>query len=398
MLDWLGQRIFSYVHCNHLVYASCWEDPRADRLGLQLTGNDTLLAITSAGCNVLDYLLDEPKQIFAVDVNFRQNALLQLKIAGIRVLSWEDFFELFGRGHHRDASDIYHELLRRQLDEPSRKYWDRWIGLFSGRRSFYFRTTSGTFAAGFRLYIDYILRCRQPIEDLLSATSLTEQIEIYEAHLRDRFWGPWLGFLLQSDALLALSGIPPQQRKQVQQFEPVIQTYLQRQAERVIYNLLIAENYFWRVYLTGAFTPECCPRYLERVHFERLKVLTERVTTHTSSVTQFLETHDVCISRFVLLDHMDWLTGTRSPELTREWQAILERSTPNSRILWRSLGLKTDFIDEVCIQLRGSNYRLRDLMVYDSAQAESMQKIERVTAYGYLALARWRFCYDCESM
>ena len=37
--------------------------------------------LTSAGCNALDYLLDGPAEIHAVDVNFRQNALLELKAA-----------------------------------------------------------------------------------------------------------------------------------------------------------------------------------------------------------------------------------------------------------------------------------------------------------------------------
>ena len=31
--------------------------------------------ITSGGCNALDYLLDEPRRIYAVDMNPRQNAL-----------------------------------------------------------------------------------------------------------------------------------------------------------------------------------------------------------------------------------------------------------------------------------------------------------------------------------
>jgi len=35
--------------------------------------------LTSAGCNVLEYLLDSPAEIHAVDVNPRQNALLHLQ-------------------------------------------------------------------------------------------------------------------------------------------------------------------------------------------------------------------------------------------------------------------------------------------------------------------------------
>ena len=54
LFDWLGQRLFQYVHRNYLVYGACWEDPRVDRAALQISPGDRLLVITSAGCNVLD--------------------------------------------------------------------------------------------------------------------------------------------------------------------------------------------------------------------------------------------------------------------------------------------------------------------------------------------------------
>jgi S-adenosylmethionine-diacylglycerol 3-amino-3-carboxypropyl transferase len=390
MFDWIGQRIFRYVHEHNLVYASCWEDPRADLIGMRISETDRVLAITSAGCNALDYLLENPQHVYAVDINYRQNALLELKRAAIATLGWTDFFAIFGKGHHPGAKEIYHDTIRGQLAPEYQPYWDRQIGLFCGSRSFYFRTTSGYFAQLFRYYIDHILRVREPIERLLAATSVEEQIAIYERDLKHRFWGPWLGFALQRDSLLALSGIPPQQRRQVQRFEPNIQAYMQRQAERVIYHLPIRENYFWRVYLTGEFTPEVCPRYLAAANFDQLKSKLIRLTSHTGSVQQFLDSHEVSISKFVLLDHMDWLTGSRAKELAEEWQAIWNNSTPDCRILWRSLGIESDYVDEVALRINGNNVRLCDVLEYDLAAAKRIRDSERVTAYGCTCLAKWQ--------
>ena len=84
LVEWAGSRVFSVVHGNNLVYNTCWEDPRLDHQALNLTADDTVLVITSAGCNALDYALAAPKKVVAVDMNPRQNALLELKIAGIR--------------------------------------------------------------------------------------------------------------------------------------------------------------------------------------------------------------------------------------------------------------------------------------------------------------------------
>src|SRR6185436_7731868 len=141
LLESLNRRCFQFVHQHNLVYNACWEDPRLDRVALQLGPTDTILMITSAGCNALDYALQEPRRIYAVDMNPRQNALLELKIAGIRQLDFETFFALFGRGRHPHARWIYRSELRQHLSHPARRYWDRRIDVFSQRArrgSFYF--------------------------------------------------------------------------------------------------------------------------------------------------------------------------------------------------------------------------------------------------------------------
>src|SRR5262245_2676203 len=80
VLDWVSGRVFKFVHGNNLVYNTCWEDPRLDRVALQIQTTDNILVITSAGCNALDYALCGPNHVHAVDMNPRQNALLDLKI------------------------------------------------------------------------------------------------------------------------------------------------------------------------------------------------------------------------------------------------------------------------------------------------------------------------------
>src|SRR5258708_426454 len=132
----LGDKIsglcFKWIHGNNLVYNTCWEDPRLDRQALNLRPDDTVAVITSARCNALDYALLAPRAIHAVDMNLRQNALLELKIAGIRHLDYEDFFELFGRGRCKRGPELYRRSLRGELSAPARAYWDRGIHCFSG--------------------------------------------------------------------------------------------------------------------------------------------------------------------------------------------------------------------------------------------------------------------------
>ena len=48
VLDWVSGRVFKFVHGNNLVYNTCWEDPRLDRVALQIQPTDNVLVITSA--------------------------------------------------------------------------------------------------------------------------------------------------------------------------------------------------------------------------------------------------------------------------------------------------------------------------------------------------------------
>lgn len=387
--NWISGRVFKFVHGNNLVYNTCWEDPRLDHEALQLTADDRVLVITSAGCNALDYALKGPAHVHAVDMNPRQNALLDLKIAGIRKLDFEDFFKLFGSGYHPTAGEIYRQTLRGEMTEWSQNYWDKFIKFFDNpRRSFYYRGTSGAFARGIRSYIDRVAKLRPEVSQLLECQTVAEQQEIFEK-IRERFWSRTMKFALNRDSTLSMLGVPKAQRIQIdKQYPGGILSFIQDSMEAVFAKLPIHDNYFWRVYITGSYTDACCPEYLKPDNFAKLKSdSVSNLTTHTDSVQSFLEKSPHQISRFVLLDHMDWLSEHLFPMLELEWQAILSRAAENTRILWRSGGLRTDFIDRVQVMHGGKQTALPELLTYHQEQAAALHELDRVHTYGSFYIA-----------
>lgn len=374
----------------NLVYNTCWEDPRLDRVALELSPDDNVLVITSAGCNALDYALTGPQHVYAVDMNPRQNALLDLKIAGIKHLDYETFFDMFGKGRLHRAKRTYREQLRQHLPRRSRKYWDKKIKFFkSRRRPFYYRGTSGTFARLINLYIDRVVKLRPWVNELLNAKSVDEQREIYDTHIRTRLWTRSLRFAMSRDMTMALLGVPRSQRDHIENsFETKIIGFIDSCLETVFAELPLVDNYFWRVYLTSRYTRECCPEYLKEDNFHRLKEgLVDRVSTHTNSVQGFLESHDGNVSKFVLLDHMDWLCDKHFPILEAEWQAIVRCAAPHARIIWRSGGLHTEFVDRVQVMIDGQSRALGELLTYHRELAEELHERDRVHTYGSFHIA-----------
>ncbi len=387
---WLSRRVFEFVHSHNLVYNTCWEDPRLDRQAMQLGPEDRVLVITSAGCNALDYVLAGAGRVYAVDMNPRQNALLELKIAGIRQLAWDDFFQMFGQGHLPHVRQVYRQRLRGQLSVWSQRYWDRWISFFSRpSRPFYFRGTSGSFARALNFYIDRVVKVRPIVDQLLASKSLVDQRKLYYEELRGRFWTRALRFALRRDATLSMVGVPEAQRLQVERHYPggIVQ-FIEESLDAVFAQLPLHDNYFWRVYMTGSYSPECCPEYLKPQNFERLKSgLVDRTSCHTNTIQGFLDQETVSISRFVLLDHMDWLSTHNFSLLEAEWSAILQRATPGARLLWRSGGLRTDFVDQVVVRQNGRLTRLPELLRYDRELASRLHSLDRVHTYGSFYIA-----------
>lgn len=390
ILEWVNRRIFTTVHGNNLVYNTCWEDPRLDRVALDFGPDDNVLVITSAGCNALDYALAKPNHVYAVDMNPRQNALLDLKLSAIRHLEFEDFFKMFGEGRLPGAKEVYEQKLRASLPTWSKSFWDKKIKWFDNRRkTFYYRGTSGTIARMVRSYIDNVIRVRPQLDSLLNAESLEEQREIYENHLKKKFWSGLMKFTMNRDTTMSMLGVPKAQRRQIEtQYQGGLVKFIQDCMQSVFVELPMKDNYFWRVYINGSYSRDCCPEYLKAENFEKLKGgLVDNVSTHTDSVQGFLEKHDGKISRFILLDHMDWLSDQFFALLESEWQAIVDRAAPEARLIWRSGGLRTDFIEEVQINRNGEIQKVSPLLSYNQDLASQLHEKDRVHTYGSFYIA-----------
>lgn len=104
-------------------YAQCWEDTEVLLAGLAVEPGDVCLSIASAGENTLSLLTAYPAKVFAVDLNPAQLAMLELRVAAYRLLSYDDLLVFMGsrRGHHRMA---LYNTCRRLLSRHARAYWD----------------------------------------------------------------------------------------------------------------------------------------------------------------------------------------------------------------------------------------------------------------------------------
>jgi S-adenosylmethionine-diacylglycerol 3-amino-3-carboxypropyl transferase len=372
--------VFRHVHNSNLIYNTAWEDPRIDRELMQLNASSRVVMITSAGCNALDYLLDNPAEIHAVDMNYRQNALLELKQALIRQGNFEELFEMFGFGSHAEYASVY-DRVRSTMSEPAQKFWDKRISFFnptSLKKSFYYHGTSGIAA-----YVmgNALFKLRPNVKNfatcLLDARTLEEQRNAYELFERE-IWGPFSNWLLRQPTLMTLLGVPRPQIKLIQDSYPGgLTDYVKDKLRHVFTELPISDNYFWRVYMTGSYTLGCCPNYLKQENFPALQSRVDRLKSYTTTLSGFLREYPGEYTHFVLLDHQDWLAAHDVEALRDEWELILANSAPGAKILMRSAGVNLDFIPA----------SIRTRLRFFPERTETLHQLDRVGTYGSLHFA-----------
>lgn len=106
-----------------LRYANCWEDTDILLEGLQIAKNETGLSVASGGDNTLAMLNQNPKKIYAFDLNPTQLYCLELKMVCIRRLPYATTLSFLGIGEC-DRLSVY-AAIRGELSAGARSYFDQ---------------------------------------------------------------------------------------------------------------------------------------------------------------------------------------------------------------------------------------------------------------------------------
>jgi S-adenosylmethionine-diacylglycerol 3-amino-3-carboxypropyl transferase len=334
----LLQKLFA-IWFDAFVYNQIWEDPRVDLQALKFDENSRIITISSGGCNALNYLVEKPNSVTAVDLNRHHIFLLRLKLAALEFLpAHEDFFNFFGYGKHSQNIENYQKFIAPNLDAETRKFWDKKIGIFK-KGGLYEHSRNGYFLRFFHRFAN-LIGCYP--DKVLDAKTPAEQTELYDKYINPFFDSFFIKTVGKLPITMFGLGIPPQQyeelKKDLAEGGSVIDIYRER-ARRLAVDYPINENYFAWQALGRKYDTEnrqAVPEYLKEENFAELKENVGRVKAKIGSVTDEIKNQPVgTFNRFVFLDAQDWMTP---PILTDLWSTIATRGEPGSRIIFRTAG------------------------------------------------------------
>ncbi|OZJ05831.1 hypothetical protein BZG36_00944 [Bifiguratus adelaidae] len=329
-----------HIQFRSYIYAFTWEDPRVDLEFLNLTKDDSMFVITSAGDNALEYALKAgPKRIHCVDMNPCQNHLLELKLACISALNHKDFWLMFGEGYHPNFRDLLLDKLSPYLSSQALQYWFHNSSRFS---SHFYKTGYSGLAI---VIIEYWIKLngiQNEVINMCHSRSLEEQKRIWNEKIRPCLFSGLIRKVLNNPIFMwnAL-GVPMNQMNMYLR-ECTTQQYIEDTLDPIPSRSLFRnDQYFYYLCLMQRYCVDSCPSYLTEKGFETLKdtPVTGAFRLHTSSILDTLKAlPSESLTRSIVMDHMDWFDPKDHAELDEEIAEMARTTVTGGHVYWRSAG------------------------------------------------------------
>ncbi len=350
-----------------LVFTHSWEDPESDHVALKIKDNETVMAITSGGCNVLGFLIFNPEIIYTIDINPTQSYLLELKIAAIKSLSFDDFISFAGLKAHYNRLYLY-EKMKPFLSPQATKFWDnqKYIlthGFIMNGKYERFIRLSGRFLN--------LLQGHKKVQGLFVDKSKEEQ-EIYY----DKIWNTkrfhYLFKVLFNKRMLAKRGLVGDYFHFDDGSKSFADSFYNR-SKKAFRNLPVKGNYFLSLYLLGKYRNENeVPDYLQRGNFGVIKSRIDRVKIITAEAQEWLHAMpDDSIDCFALSNICELMSDK---DTSRLFAAVSQTAKNNARVIFRNLMIPRDVPEE-----------FKDQIVKNDSLSRHIYENDRSFVYGKVA-------------
>ncbi|GHP08431.1 hypothetical protein PPROV_000717000 [Pycnococcus provasolii] len=341
------------------LYSISWEDPRADDPAFMVGEGDVVLTLTGGGCNAMDMTLSGAARVVCVDMNPAQGYLLELKLAALRNLSFDDAWKLLGEGKHENIEKLYLCKLAPFMSQGAKRFWGSRLHMLDGKNK---SIGTGLYlmgSMGWLVYFSLLLQwwiwpARYFVRKLVSAPTLEDQRKLYNqltpnpnsilGIFHQLMWWVLRYVLLNHYMLWLLNGVPKAQSDLIKKHDGrSIIEYAQTTFNGAALNTHIrTQNYFYLLCMIGKFTKECCPRFLKPAEFEKLKADENRMLDSIEVVTGKFK--DALLAgvytRVILMDHMDWMDASYHHDLA---STLRDHVSPGGRVIWRSSSIEPPY-------------------------------------------------------
>lgn len=311
-----------------ILYSTCDEDSFSELRALDITPNDAVVSVTGSGCRTLSLLTRNPRSLVSVDYSPGQNYLLELKMAAIRALPYDDLLAFLGIDESDHRWDTFQSLAGR-LSPSAAAYFTRHPQaikngvLFSGRHEqFYVRVV----APLMHLFFGRKLR------RLFAAQTVEEQRQIYREQVAGKLW-QWM--IRKGFSESSLRRILNDDKYHIEIDVSSPGDYLLERLDHTFSHHLARENHWLSFMLNGKYPNRTClPHFLLRESYEAIRRASTVLNPVTDNLIEYLKRlPDKSVDKFSLSDVTSCINKA-------EFDALLEQvfrtGKPGARLCYRN--------------------------------------------------------------
>tara|TARA_B000000565_G_scaffold255889_1_gene238760 strand:+ start:5984 stop:7225 length:1242 start_codon:yes stop_codon:yes gene_type:complete len=378
-----------------ILYNQIWEDPEIDLAALNVDKNSKILAISSGGCNGLNYLTQSPESVTLVDIQQDHLNIAKIRAAAVKLApTYQDLFNFMAVGKGEENIEFYNKFIAPNLSDDEQKYWQSpmqqlWkkykkrIDIFE--KGFY--PASKASLVGRKVFP--LLGINQKnVEEFLKFNDVKKQSEYFDQVLLPKILKRWRHFLFKIPSLCAFLGVHPNQIKILQNEtnQTLKELFIQR-VRQTLTDTPCYRNYFaWQILLAryNLDSQDALPMYLQERYFQdtQSQLIAEKLNhEHGSIVKKVTDAKPGDYNRFVLLDAQEWMSNQ---DITTLWENIIRVGGTGARIIFRTGTLKSYLQDQIPPELYGK-------LCYHKELSENLFKKDRLKVYGGF------HCYEVKS-
>jgi S-adenosylmethionine-diacylglycerol 3-amino-3-carboxypropyl transferase len=340
-------------------YSSCNEDSRSELRALHIGPQDRVLCITGSGARPLDLLIERPASIVSIDLNPCQNFLLELKMAAIQRLEYEEFLGFLGVRPRQQRGSLY-GAIRETLSEDARVFWDGHSAMiekgviYEGRWEGYFRKFARLVA---------VVRSRAR-DRLFRAADLAEQAKAWREGWDGILWRAILRFASSRFARRFILRDPGFYRYVPPTFS--ISQYLRERFAVAAEHVLLRQSAFATLLFCGRYdASSALPLHLQERHYQTLRAALPCVQIVTESLLGYLDRSGS--QRFDAYSLSDFASYTGPDEYAGTWRELLATASDGARICERQFLVKREPPSDIEAHIRRDRSLEEDLARTDDS-------------------------------
>jgi len=317
-------------------YSQVWED--ADLLveALDISADDIVLSIASAGDNAFALLAQNPEKVYAVDLSFAQIACCELRRVMYSSLTHKEHL-IFG-GVVRGDMDRISVFRKLSLPPDVREYWEEHIADIE--KGF---MTQGKFERYFRLFRKKVLpfvHSRRKVEALIASKSADERNAFYNKVWNNRRWKMMFNIFFSRFVMGRLG----RDKEFFKYVEGSVADRILARAKHAITELDASQNPYLHFILNGAYN-SVLPYALREENYDKIRSNIDKIEFRRASIEEFVSGFDGELNAFNLSDIFEYMTQEGMDAL---YESMLQKAASGARFAYWNMLAPRQCSDVLC--------------------------------------------------